>query len=71
MAMNWAPSHGDASIKADAATALRTRLVDMVREWRRRARSRRELASLSYLEIRDIGKWDQIDTEKCKPFWRA
>lgn len=71
MAMNWALSRGDALMKADAASSLRKRLLDTVREWRRRANSRRELAGLSDLELRDIGNWEQIDAEKCKPFWRA
>lgn len=44
----------------------------LVREWRRRARSRAELAALDDRTLRDIGLtradvWQEID----KPFWRA
>lgn len=42
---------------------------DRVREWRRRSRSRRELALLSYHERNDIGAGD-ANAEITKPFWR-
>jgi uncharacterized protein YjiS (DUF1127 family) len=42
---------------------------DVVREWRRRCRSRRELASLSYHERDDIGAGD-ANAGIAKPFWR-
>jgi uncharacterized protein YjiS (DUF1127 family) len=42
---------------------------DVVREWRRRYRSRGELASLSYHERDDIGAGD-ANAELAKPFWR-
>jgi uncharacterized protein YjiS (DUF1127 family) len=41
----------------------------VVREWRRRYRSRRELASLSYHERDDIGAGG-VSAEIAKPFWR-
>lgn len=46
-------------------------IVGLVREWRRRARSRAELAALDDRTLRDIGLtrvdlWREID----KPFWR-
>jgi uncharacterized protein YjiS (DUF1127 family) len=44
----------------------------MVREWRRRHRSRQELRALSREEIRDFCL-DPIEAEReaAKPFWRA
>lgn len=39
-------------------------------EWRRRARSRRELALLSDVELRDMGYPAHFEAEKAKPFWR-
>ena len=47
------------------------RLIDTLREWRRRAGSRRELAMLSELDRKDLGFRDRIDAEIAKPFWRA
>jgi uncharacterized protein YjiS (DUF1127 family) len=46
-------------------------IVGLFREWRRRARSRAELAALDDRTLRDIGLtrvdlWREID----KPFWR-
>ena len=42
-----------------------------VTEWQRRMRSRRELATLSEMELRDIGYPARAEAEKAKPFWRA
>ena len=41
-------------------------------EWRRRARMRNELTTLSDGDLRDIG-WTraEVDAERRKPFWRA
>ena len=44
--------------------------VEVMVEWRRRVRSRRELARLSHLDIKDIGYPASIAAEKNKPFWR-
>jgi uncharacterized protein YjiS (DUF1127 family) len=71
MAMNWASSRGDSLITAYVPRSLRTRLIDTVREWRRRARSRRELAGLSSLELKDIPNRAAAEAEKFKPFWKA
>ncbi len=51
--------------------SLGRRLIDTFLEWRRRINSRRELALLSELELRDIGYPDRLEAEKAKPFWRA
>jgi uncharacterized protein YjiS (DUF1127 family) len=51
--------------------SLGRQLIDTLWEWRRRMSSRRELALLSELELRDIGYPDRLEAEKAKPFWRA
>jgi uncharacterized protein YjiS (DUF1127 family) len=49
-----------------------TRLVAVLAEWRRRARSRRALACLGAYELRDIGISDAERWHECaKPFWRS
>ena len=41
-------------------------------EWRRRLRSRREIATLGYCTLRDLGlSAGQMQFEAQKPFWRA
>jgi uncharacterized protein YjiS (DUF1127 family) len=41
-------------------------------EWRRRSRSRREIATLDYCTLRDLGlSAGQMRFEARKPFWRA
>jgi uncharacterized protein YjiS (DUF1127 family) len=41
-------------------------------EWRRRLRSRREIATLDYCTQRDLGhSASQMRFEARKPFWRA
>lgn len=47
------------------------RVLETLREWRRRAQSRRELAMLSELDQKDLGYPDRIQAELAKPFWRA
>jgi len=44
----------------------------LLQEWRRRARSRREIATLDERTIRDLGlSTGQLRFEAEKPFWRA
>jgi len=52
-------------------TAMRFHPVATLREWRRRARDRRELAGLSEMMLQDIGI-TRADAEYLanKPFWR-
>jgi uncharacterized protein YjiS (DUF1127 family) len=45
-------------------------IVQLVREWRRRARSRRELVRLGIGEYRDLGCRFDLHYELRKPFWR-
>jgi uncharacterized protein YjiS (DUF1127 family) len=41
-------------------------------EWRRRSRSRREIAMLDYCTLNDLGlSAGQMRFEAQKPFWRA
>ena len=47
----------------------RQRFVETIREWRRRIVSRRELAALTPLDVRDIGYPAGLEAEICKPFW--
>ena len=49
----------------------RRRIVATLLEWRRRMRSRQELALLSELELKDLGYPARLAAEKAKPFWRA
>ncbi len=51
--------------------SLRHRIIETLLEWRRRIRSRQELARLSELDLKDIGYPARVDAEKAKPFWRA
>ena len=48
------------------------RVLAMLREWRRRARERRELARLDDYILHDIGlSRSQAQFESGKPFWRV
>jgi uncharacterized protein YjiS (DUF1127 family) len=41
-------------------------------EWRRRARSRRDIGRIDYCTVRDLGlSASQMRFEAQKPFWRA
>ncbi len=53
-------------------TALVSASCRCVREWRQRARSRRELLMLSEYDLRDV-PWTRADAvmEASKPFWQA
>ena len=57
-------------LPAQIRRSLWTRMIGAVREWRRRAYSRRELAVLSDLELKDLGYPADVEGEKYKPFWR-
>jgi uncharacterized protein YjiS (DUF1127 family) len=52
-------------------SSLRRRFVETLIEWRRRINSRRELALLSELDLKDIGSPARAAAEKNKPFWRV
>jgi uncharacterized protein YjiS (DUF1127 family) len=59
-----------APARAESRPPLWDSLFEIILEWKRRARSRRELARLSYLDIKDIGYPATVEAEKTKPFWR-
>jgi uncharacterized protein YjiS (DUF1127 family) len=44
--------------------------LEVLREWRRRYRSRQELAQYSYHEREDLPFSDEVDAEIAKPFWK-
>ena len=47
-------------------------LQHLLIEWRRRVRSRREIAWIDYCTLRDLGlSPGQMSFEARKPFWRA
>jgi uncharacterized protein YjiS (DUF1127 family) len=45
--------------------------AETLREWRRRIRSRRELAAMSQLDLKDLGYPADVEAEMHKPFWRS
>jgi uncharacterized protein YjiS (DUF1127 family) len=53
-----------------AAASPRRGFIEMLAEWRRRTSSRRELALLSELDLKDLGHPARVEAEKAKPFWR-
>jgi uncharacterized protein YjiS (DUF1127 family) len=56
---------------ADAALLAAKNLIEMMRQWRRRATSRRDLANLSERDLWDL-RLTRADAEResNKPFWR-
>jgi uncharacterized protein YjiS (DUF1127 family) len=47
------------------------RLVEMLMDWRDRARQRRQLAAMDHHMLRDIGlSLADVEQETQKPFWR-
>jgi uncharacterized protein YjiS (DUF1127 family) len=56
--------------KSSAEEPRLLRFLGLIREWQRRAQSRRELAHLSYFDIKDIGYPADLAAEKNRPFWR-
>jgi len=60
----------DARPPAAVSDRLALRLVHSFAAWRRRARSRTQLARLSERELRDIGLTPADAARECaKPFW--
>ncbi len=64
-------SSENAFVEPHHAGSLRNRLIETLWEWRRRMKSRHELAMLTDLELKDIGYPARAEAEKAKPFWRA
>ncbi len=64
--------YGGRSRHGQAAAAPIDRVMAMLRQWRRRAQARRELAGLDDYLLHDIGlSRSQAQFESGKPFWRA
>jgi uncharacterized protein YjiS (DUF1127 family) len=70
MTTQSASSPENVFVKPPLGHLLHKIVVDTVVEWRRRIRSRRELAVLSELEVKDIGYPARAEAEKAKPFWQ-
>jgi uncharacterized protein YjiS (DUF1127 family) len=70
--MNPTLPHRKTLAIVDTASSLSRRFVETVREWQRRARSRRDLRALDDRELWDI-RVTRVDCEReaRKPFWRA
>ncbi len=64
------PGAGPQSVAGSTWASIVERLKGTAAEWRRRARSRRELALLSDFELRDMGYPAHLEAEKAKPFWQ-
>jgi uncharacterized protein YjiS (DUF1127 family) len=64
-------SHDNVFFRPRHESSLRRRFTETMLEWKRRIKSRHELACLSDIELRDIGYPDHVEAEKAKPFWRA
>ncbi len=56
--------------QAETRQPLWNHFLKVAVEWRRRAQSRRELARLSSLEMKDFGYPAAAEVEKRKPFWK-
>jgi len=60
----------DMTMKTDPKTDLLLRIGHLFGEWRVRARDRRQLATLTDRELRDIGlSPGEAAMETAKPFW--
>jgi uncharacterized protein YjiS (DUF1127 family) len=57
-------------VRLSSIDTIAKAVVEVLREWRRRARSRKELAMYSYHERNDIRGAAQVDAEIMKPFWQ-
>jgi uncharacterized protein YjiS (DUF1127 family) len=59
-------------ILASSLPILARNFLGIMRIWRTRSRSRRELAARNDRELQDMGTcWSSIADEVSKPFWRA
>ena len=65
------PSHvSPIRVLAIGIGTIATSACALIGEWRRRYRSRWELASYSFDQRNDLGFAVDLDTEIAKPFWR-
>ena len=70
MSTHWVSSKAHIFLPKETSQPPWKRILGTIGEWQRHARSRRELARLSHLDIKDIGFPADIAVEKNKPFWR-
>ena len=71
MSMQSILSRKKAFLRVETRQPLWNGVIEVIfLEWQRRKQSRRELARLSYLDIKDIGFPADIAAEKNKPFWK-
>jgi uncharacterized protein YjiS (DUF1127 family) len=61
----------NAFVPARTTPPLRARIIRTLAVWQTRARERRELAAMCYLDLKDIGYPAGAAAEKLKPFWKA
>jgi uncharacterized protein YjiS (DUF1127 family) len=71
MSTQTVSSDANVFLPAELIRPAPKRFIEVVLEWRRRVRSRSELAALSDLELRDIGYPAGAAAEISKPFWRT
>ena len=68
--LRLAPPPAESAHAAALLHALR-HLSHLIRQWTMRVRSRRELATLSDYQLRDIGLTrNDVDRQLTTPFWR-
>lgn len=70
MSMQSVLSRKNAFLRVETRQPLWNGLLEVILGWQRRAQSRRELARLSYHDIKDIGYPADAAAEQNKPFWR-
>jgi uncharacterized protein YjiS (DUF1127 family) len=63
-------SRDNAFVAPRLAPSGLARFAEIIRQWRQRVISRRELAGLSDLDLKDIGYPAGAAAERAKPFWR-
>jgi uncharacterized protein YjiS (DUF1127 family) len=58
-------------LQKSGAFAVAASALALVRIWRERNRTRRQLAVMSGRELQDIGTcWAEVANEAAKPFWQ-
>jgi uncharacterized protein YjiS (DUF1127 family) len=58
-------------LQTSSAFAVAESALALVRTWRERGRTRRQLAVMSARELQDIGTcWAEVANEAAKPFWQ-
>jgi uncharacterized protein YjiS (DUF1127 family) len=68
MSTQFVLSRKSSLLKAESCQTLWNNVLEIILEWQRRAQSRRELARLSLLDVKDLNYRPDIASEKRKPF---